>query len=272
MSLAIVTATTSLKRAEDCLATWWGDVPIYVVVNGSRNEVANVPAQIRLIDGGDYLGSVAAFAKGVDQALADGVEIIACLHDDLAIHDRAWAQKVEGHFKRNPACGLLGFGGAIGLGAADIYQIPYEPMQLARVGFRSNLVDAEVHGLRSLLPERVACLDGFSQIGRADFWRGIPNPQHGGDHPPKPVLWQLRDHGMVHHAYDSALGLAAAIDGWEVWYLPIRAHHFGGRTAVGDAGYQAWAHTQTDGGDHGFWETAHKALYELGRGTLPIRV
>jgi len=40
-------------------------------------------------------------------------------------------------------------------------------MQLARQDFRSNLREAELHGIRSLKAERVICHDGFSLIGRA---------------------------------------------------------------------------------------------------------
>ncbi len=294
MNLCVVTATTDPARALACIQSWGFVEQIFVVVNGrgswevvefqAKATTAQLQTKIRWIAAEDYLGSVAAFALGVNAALDAGFQLIACFHDDLELRDPEWVEKVRKAFARMPRCGLLGFGGAIGLGSDDIYQVPYEPMQLARVGFRSNLVDAEAHGLRSLLPERVACLDGFSQIGRAEFWKG----QTGG----APVLSELinmdrlldgtlannalqhlHNLGMRHHAYDSALGLLAARWNWEVWYLPIRCLHYGGRTAVGDAGYQQWAQAQNGGrGDGGFWEDAHQALWTLGKGTLPIRL
>lgn len=262
MKLAIVTATTNPERAERCVESWrrtaMGDYKLFAIYNGFGEY--------------PYLGTVPAFRKGVDDALQAGADVIACLHDDFEIHDQGWNVRVLRHFERHEKCGLLGFGGAIGLADTDIYQKPYAPMQLARIGFRSNLVDAEVHGMRSLLPEPVACLDGFSQIGRREFWDGQIRPE--GDRSgylTRPWKY-LEDLGMVHHFYDGALGCLARRQGWETWYLPIRGRHLGGQTAVGDAGYQEWAKTQTPGGDHGFWETAHQKAYEAFRDVLPIRV
>jgi len=175
---------------------------------------------------------------------------------------------------RHPNCGLAGFGGAIGLGDEQIYQKPYDPMQLARIGFRSNLIDAEKHGTRSLLPERVACLDGFSQIGTRQFWEGYRNQtralvRYSLQDMPWTVLEEL---GFVHHFYDGALGCIAKRHGWEVWYLPVRGQHFGGQTAVGDPGYGDWAKTQIKDGDQGFWQAAHRIGYDAFKDVLPIRL
>ena len=283
-SLCVVTATTNWDRAEACIDSWRtqasGDLAVIVVVNGVADADRRPPptkAGVEYwIPGPNYLGTVPAFKQGTDRALDRGFEIIANLHDDLEIHEGGWDLKVIKHFVRHPACGLLGFGGAIGLGAEGMYDRPYDPMSLARVGFRSNLVDAEAHGLRSLLPERVACLDGFSQVGRREFWLGEkPLRSHDQGYPEKgfPRPWTfLDDIGFVHHFYDGALGALAARRGWETWYLPLRATHYGGRTAVGDQGYQRWAQTQQEKGDEGFWETAHKIGYSAFKDVLPLRV
>jgi hypothetical protein len=148
-------------------------------------------------------------------------------------------------------------------------------MQLARIMFRSNMVNAEMHGIRSLLTEQVACLDGFSQIGRRDFWYGEHTHTHRadgaakGDVRPWTYLEQL---GVVHHFYDGMLGCLAARYGWETWYLPVRCDHHGGLTAVGDRGYQEWAKTKTTEGDHGFWTEAHEIGYREFRDVLPLRI
>jgi hypothetical protein len=277
VKLCVVTATTNLRRAQACVESW-GDVPTIIVLNGVGERVGPLPAEpawFNLIETPHYLGTVPAFNLGVQDALKEGFEIIACFHDDLELQDPDWATKVETHFKRHPACGLAGFGGAIGLGDPQIYQTPYDPMQLARVGFRSNMPEAEIHGIRSLLPEQVACLDGFSQIGRAEFFKGdhlrgtFINPLTERKPPP----WQaLEDLGIIHHFYDGALGCLAARYGWETWYLPIKCVHYGGRTAVGDQGYQHWAANTIPGGDHGFWEQAHRHGYREFRDVLPLRV
>jgi hypothetical protein len=265
MTLVVVTATTNYDRAQPCIDSW-GDVQKILVVNGSETgSRAAVSSGSTVVASRTYLGTVPAFQVGVDFALDHtNADIICALHDDVEILDPSWAEKVVRHFERHPACGLAGFGGAIGLGDADIYQTPYSPMQLARIGFRSNLVDAEVHGIRSLLAEKVACLDGFSQIGRRQFWAG-------DIHHPRP-LTDLTDHGIVHHAYDSLLGCYAARADWEVWYLPVRVRHLGGQTAVGDAGYQSWAQQQIPGGDQGFWQQSHRRGYDLFKDVLPLRI
>ena len=284
--LVVVTATTNIDRAVSCIKSW-GDVPLIIVrqyVVAANAHTYDTPityhrdnkTTVLLYE--KYLGTVPAFKAGVDYALEHiDADVIACLHDDLEIHDPQWVQKVLDRFDRQPAVGLLGFGGAIGLGDSDIYQKPYAPVQLARIGFRSNLVDAEVHGVRSLLAERVACLDGFSQIGRREFWDGeVRKPQLGTfsieteyDFRPWHILTKL---GLIHHIYDGALGCLAARYGWETWYLPIRCRHLGGQTAVGDEGYQRWAKQQVEGGDHGFWESGHQAVYEAFKDQLPLRV
>jgi len=67
-------------------------------------------------------GVVPVFAAGLAGVLTDTpASIIACLHDDVWIEEEGWDQKVLDFFAANPRCGLLGFGGATGLGAADIY-------------------------------------------------------------------------------------------------------------------------------------------------------
>jgi len=259
--LGIVTATTNRRRADPCFQSWLQhavtDLPILVVENGSSDEQP-------------YLGTVPAFRRGIDEMLVlwPDVDIIACLHDDVLILERGWDDVVETCFRRHPDVGLVGFGGAIGLGSDELYQEPYDPMQLARIGFRSNLVDAEAHGARSLLPEEVVCLDGFSQIGRRAFWQG--RSPSGATHMPP---WDyLQVNGFVHHFYDGALGCLARRLQWQVFYVPVQCRHLGGQTAVGDPGYQRWAATQINGGDRGFWEQAHRKGYDLFRDVLPLRV
>lgn len=264
--LHVVTATTNLERSSVCRASW-------------RQHADDPLLQVHLVRNGDrtpYLGTVPAFRRGVDEVLQlyPEAEVIACLHDDVEITEQGWDTKVLRAFDRYPAMGLAGFGGAIQLGMDGLYDRPYDPMSLARKGFRSNMGDAERHGVRSLLAEPVACLDGFSQIGRKEFF--------GGDNGPVPCScesdWEFRPWarlmklGFVHHFYDGALGCLARRYGWETWYLPIRCQHYGGATAVGDQGYQAWAQQQIEGGDHGFWEASHKIGWDEFRDVLPVCV
>jgi len=253
--LGIVTATTNPERARECMTSWKAQASHTLPWHCVQNQ---------------YLGTVPAFRLGVDVLLGSypEVDIIACLHDDLEIDEPEWNEKVETAFARYPQLGLAGFGGAIALGADGLYEEPYDPMQLARAGFRSNLVDAEAHGARSLVPEWVVCLDGFSLIGRREFLLG----QHlDGTQHERPWSY-LESLGFIHHFYDGAFGCLARRLGWQVRYLPIRCRHFGGQTAVGDPGYQRWAAGEIDGGDRGFWEQAHRIGYDTFKDVLPLRL
>lgn len=221
-------------------------------------------------------GSVPAFAQGVREALEGGASIIACLHNDLLIYADGWDARVVEAFAQFPQVGLLGFGGAKGLGSDDIYNADYQPQQLARQDFVSNMRDAEAHGRRSRQVEKIACLDGFSQIGRASFWKAPLTYVH-----PEPTnvtvasyvagpLTYIQRHGVLHHAYDSWLGALAHRLGWDVLMLPVHCHHLGGRTAVGDPAYHASVREQ--GGDQGVWAHAHQMMYRDCRDVLPLRV
>jgi len=211
----------------------------------------------------------ARLLSGVQWALDhSNAEIIMCVHDDLQVISDDWSERVARHFDEHPECGLAGFGGATALGDEDLYKTPYRPMQLARQGFRSNLVDAEVHGLRSLSSERVACVDAFCLIGRRDFYSG--HCRNGSVREP-PWLY-LERHGIIHHAFDGMFGCLASRQGWETWYLPIRCRHYGGLTTIGDAGYRHWAQQRHHLGDQGFWQESHEIGYKLFRDVLPLRI
>ena len=208
----------------------------------------------------EYLGVVPAFAAAAraTQALYPQAELYACLHDDCLLEDPNWLTQVEAYFDAHPRCSLLGFGGAWGLGEDDIRTADYRPDLLVRKGFMSNMRDAEAHGVRVTTPRQIAVLDGFSLIGRAGFMLHV---------------WELlAKAGLVHHAYDAAFGALAAQYNLEVHLLPIPCHHLGGQTAVGDPGYHEWARGQAQYGDQGFWQQAHRIVYDRWGKALPVRV
>lgn len=322
MNLAIVTATVDRERARSCIDSWFetgsADLRALYLIDQDqaspythdgwatwpRHDDRKGRGHTQLstyVTHGQILGVVPAFALGVARALEDGADVIACLHDDLEINENGWDQDVREAFE-NPRVGLVGFGGARGLGSDDIYRTPYNPMQLARQDFVSNMRHAEAHGRRGLVPERVACLDGFSQIGRREFWEGYSYARaladfggvDGSGTNPVYIKGNLSEQeweqnlfermealGMVHHAYDACLGAFAARLGWEVWMLPVACHHFGGRTAVADNRYTDWARERfavTDWkgqhveGDAACWTEAHRITYDQFRDVLPIRV
>lgn len=262
-AFCVVTASRNADLYDRCAASW-RDKAVY------QWPIVLEPG----------FGVVPLYAKGVERALNLGATFIACLHDDVLIDHPAWDAEIIEFFSAHPKCGLAGFGGATGLGHDLMYKIPYDPMQLARQNFLSNMREADVHGTRTTRQQRVACLDGFSLIGRRAFWQGWFQDGHGRHSsrtvPDQDEGWNLftlmSSWGIVHHAYDAALGCFAKRLGWEVWLTPIACDHLGGRTAVADRSYHQWAGEQHPLGDQGFWLGAHQIVYDQFRDVLPIRV
>lgn len=244
MKLEVVTASVDEEASKGFWQTW------------SDNAVGTVG--VTHVLNKEPRGVVPAFASGIIAALREKPDIIACLHDDVAIYRDGWNEVVTHFFETHPKCGLLGFGGATGIGRPGMYDEEYDPMSLARHNFMSNMKHAEAHGTRTCSPRKVAVLDGFSQIGRTEFM--------------VPAWEKLIEMGIIHHAYDAALGCLAKRMGWETWLLPLSCHHHGGLTAVANPDYLEWAFTKDERGDGGFWETAHKAVYEEFRDVLPFHV
>lgn len=277
MKIAIVTATTDPFESAKYWESWRlaeVDIPLVMVVNGVKDKFNTHEAGfvnsigdntgiqhqdvVHIVD--DYLGVVPAFAEGFQIAMDAGAEIICCFHDDLKIHDPDWDKKVEALFTSHPDCWLAGFGGALGVGREGMYDQDYDPMTLARHSFGSDMDNAESHGERWFSPRQVAVLDGFSLICRvSQLFRGNP-------------FRELAELGIVHHVYDVALGAMVQRAGKETWCLPIACHHAGGRTAVLDEGYLAWAKEKDPEGDQGFWLAAHRIVYDEYKDVLPFRV
>jgi hypothetical protein len=238
LKLVAVTCHLDAKKTEDYWGTWSQDVDT-VAVTG-------------------VFGPVPAFYQGCLEAYKHyKPDIIACLHDDVAIHDRQWASRVRLAFAEDPNLLLCGFGGALGLGESWIYQRPFEPMSLVRKDFISNMDLAEAHGRRVTEVTDIACLDGFSLIGRAEF-------MIAGYH-------LFKGLGVLHHGFDSAFGALAKRWGGKTKLIPIRVHHAGGLTAVGMRQYQDWAQAN-HGGDSSIHYNAHKLIWQEFKDVLPIPV
>lgn len=270
--LVVVTASAAPEKMAPYWPSWIekarGPLGVVMHLDGLGIEASWVPDG-PLVDAEVYfsvtepterLGVVRGFAAAVRDALEifPDAEYFACLHDDLRIDLPAWDERVVEFFDQHPKVGLAGFGGALGVGREGMYEEPYDPMTLARHGFLSNMEQAEAHGSRWRHPRPVAVLDGFSMIFRRDLAR---------------ATWDwLAGSGIRHHVYDVAAACLARRLEQEVWLLPVRCHHAGGQTAVGDASYQEWARTVHERGDQGFWEEAHRVVWEEFKDVLPIRV
>ena len=184
-----------------------------------------------------------------------GQDIIAYIHDDVEINEEDWDTRVEAEFA-DPSVGVVGFGGALWHGDADIYKVPYYLQQLGRSYYRSNTNDAESHGERFTGACDVATLDGFALIVRKallDKTKGFPV----NELPP-------------HHNYDYWLTLSAWRHGYRVRLCGIKCHHKGGMTAVSKE-YQEWASKTKWGSDAEMHKQGHEWIYSEFMDVLPVR-
>ena len=188
-------------------------------------------------------------------------DYLAFIHDDVEIHEKEWQRLVEEFFemvsKREPI-GMVGFGGAYGLGTNDLYKKPYDYRQLARIHFVSNMTDAETHGMRQLNAAPVAVLDGFCQIIRTEAYEAV-----GG----WPAVLSM---GITFHMYDAAMACLLAEQKWTTWMLPISCTHYGGRTSTSKE-YDQWLRNKGIDGDQEVHSNAHKIIYDRFRNILPLR-
>jgi hypothetical protein len=191
-------------------------------------------------------------------------QYLAFIHDDVEIDDPDVNQdkimsSMQRFFDDHPRCGMVGFGGATGLGTPDIYKRPYDYRQLARIRYMSNMTDAEAHGKRVTVPHQVAVLDGFCQIIRRTAYEDV-----GG--------WKaVLDMGIEFHMYDFAMACLMYENEWEVWMLPVSCTHHGGRTSTTKE-YDAWLRSRRIDGDLEVHQKAHKICYDRFRKILPLRV
>lgn len=263
--VATLASPVACQRIDNLIDAAGPELDGVVLVTQGENRArytADLTCPLIIVALPELVGPVKAYKIGLEQASAafGSDAIAACLHDDLIFQGPSgWAARVKIHFAAHPDCGLAGFGGAMGIGQEGMYDRPFDPHTLARVDFGSNMRDAAAHGQLWLTPRKVACLDGFSLIGRAGNMAG----SYAG----------FMGLGVVHHAYDTWLGAVAHVGGQDVWFLPERVHHLGGATAVGDSRYQEWLQTLSTN-DQEVWLKSHRAFWEWGKRTqrLPFRI
>lgn len=243
----------------ETVASCAGDPEVIIVSNGSTREEVDelrslIPGPARLFVYDDPLGSAKAFNIGA--AVAKG-DVLALLHNDLMTQEQGWDQELLNFFAAHTEAGVVGFHGARGVGAPDIYRTPYQLIQLARWDTFSNMVDAENHGARVQEPRRAAVLDGMGLCCRRDDY----------------LAWGGMDENLgPHHLYDLDLCLRALHAGRMNYMLPIRVKHLGGQTAT-QGRYNDWARSVGYAeGDSTVHREAHEKFYAKWFGRLPVSV
>lgn len=181
--------------------------------------------------------------------------VLAYFHDDIELYDEKWIERVLVEFG-DPEVGVVGFGGAKAHGLAELYTAPYKLTNLARIGYLSNMRDAEDHGQRFHCSCDVAVLDGFALIVRRELL-----DKCGGWHP---------EDWPPHHIYDYVLAAQAHRHGYKIRLVGVSCQHFGGRTAT-TTKYLDWCKTTKWGSDQKMHEEGHRLFYERFRDVMPWR-
>lgn len=170
--------------------------------------------------------------------------IIGMIHDDVEIFEKGWDERVLREFE-DPQVGLVGFGGALGHGAPQLYTTPYHLPNLARQSFLSNMRSAERHGARFGGERDVAVLDGF-----ALFVRRTILDRAGG--------WPV-DKPYGYFMYSEWLCCEARRQGYRIRLVGVDCEHLGGKSS----GFISPEEN---------YEEAHRYFYEHNRDVMPYRV
>lgn len=262
MSLYLAIPTMSPERLKRTLehagkySTWTYNVLIHA--NGIAPNLLDLPLKdikdLRVSSSNENIGAVGGLQALYDLSLKTDCSILGMIHDDVDILESGWDHKVTKFFQDRPKCGLMGWFGATRLGDADLYKTPYRLQQLARGGGRSMMTEAEVHGMRSDEPCKVATIDGFSMFARREFLEQISG-------------WSWWPKDLPFHSYDNALALMAKRMGWETWYQPMTCKHWGGQTSTSVDFVKQFG--RSEGEIH---SAGHEWLYEEFKDVLPLVV
>jgi Glycosyltransferase like family len=237
LNLALCVAT--MRPKVDGL--WPGDIPLAV-----SNATTDPKVYVEYNTPEHNLGVTGSYDKLYRES---SEEILAFLHDDVVLREKAWDQRVLKEFE-DPQVGLLGFGGALWHGVPDLYKIPYALHDLRRGDYRSNVDDAEVHGERFEGACDVAVLDGFALVCRRVFLARI----HGFESFPVEANY---------FCYDYILAGLARRHHWRIRLVGIRGHHRGGSASIN--GKSPFTSQE-------YYDKSHRWFYDNFRDVLPAKV
>jgi len=170
--------------------------------------------------------------------------IIAYIHDDVVIHEKNWDLRVLREFE-DPKVGLVGFGGAPGFCHPNLRPDNYSPGAMGRIGFRSNMRNAEAHGSRMTGAENATILDGFAMFVRREVL-----DKAGGWPVGSPVGYWM---------YDAWLCCVTRWQGYRIRLVGVDCEHYSGRTA-------SIHHVAEDA------SAAHRYIYDTFQDILPAMV
>jgi len=225
MSLVYGIATCEQPQWQECVASW--------------HDTASAIYPHRIVRNTDIVEAYQMIYKDTAEP------ILAHMHDDLVIHEKNWDLRVLKEFE-DESVGVVGFAGAPGIGHPDMYKHAYQGASLGRVGFKSNLRNAEVHGARFTGNCDVAILDGL-----ALFIRRSVLENEGGWPTGTPIGYFM---------YDGWACLTALRYGYKIRLVGVDCDHLGGKSTGLNPTLRA------------DWEAAHRYIYDEFESVLPARV
>lgn len=269
----VIPVFNQLDTLEECITSFYtnakykADIQLILIDNGSTESLPKKLAKfwikfpfvnIQVYRFEENVGVTKAFNKGIELAKSGccPADFIYFSHSDVLIEEAEWDVKLFKWLDQLTSVGVIGFGGAKGIGSPDIYKSEYVIWQLARRNFVSNMRDAEQHGRRMINEiEPVAVLDGFSLIASVEMLDSI-----GGF-----------DEHYIFHNYDNDLCIRSILAGYSNFVLNIKCHHMGGITST-RSDYDNWLHTHNINGDGEIHAEAHVYMYNKFKGHLPIYI
>lgn len=217
-----------------------GEIPSW-----TTNAISDfIPVSTRYNKEDDNLGVVGSYSYLTQHTES---ELLAFIHDDVICREKGWDTRVLKEFE-NETVGVVGFGGALRHGREDIYKTPYVYSQLQRYGYRSNVDDAEIHGIRDSGSCDVAVLDGFALVCKRDFL-----DRSGG------FGWLSGRCDFFN--YDYAICAMAHRFGYRVRFVGVHCQHLGGRSST-SKGAQKIVNQEA-------YDKAHRWFYDEFRDTIP---
>ena len=224
-------------QIEFIIATWFQ--PSYKECVQSWFDTATTPLTEITVAKMDL---VTAYQEGFKLSVQN---ILGFVHDDTKIYEHGWDQRVLAEFD-DPQVGLVGFGGAPGFCHPNLRPDNYSQGAMGRIGFRSNMRNAEVHGSRMTGAENAMILDGFAMFVRREVLE-----KAGGWPVETPISYFM---------YDAWLCCVVRELGYKIRIVGVDCDHLGGRSTGMNPNLKPNS------------EEAHRYVYERFQQILPAMV
>lgn len=262
----VIPIIDEFEMTNECIASFKDNanhsLKFLIIDNGSKKRFEHPDKNVRVVRHNKNKGVLASLQEGYEIVKKTGYgDIIFFSHNDVFIHEKGWDDRVLEVFNTYQSAGIIGFGGAKGIGTPRIYRREYIKGDMARINFMSNMINAEDHGQRRTNIEEVSVIDGFSLIVKVDTLDVI-----GGFDMGYPM----------HHMYDNDICLEAIHHGFKNYMIGVSCEHRGGMTSTRPAYMEsAKKHIKekygedVENGDAAVHDKAHEYFYKKWRDKEP---